>query len=280
MDDNYRNEDDEPIGGGSSEHPEGGDSGVYVEVEIDEGDTGDDRRDARRDREAFTMDGMFGPGGVFGPEGPFGRNGPFGADGPFGTNGPFGNNGPFGGAGMGKGRGRWKIGGVHDAGQHHRHGHQHRRRKRMFGPGELRLVLLSLIAEAPRHGYELIKEIEDLTGGEYAPSPGVIYPTLSLLEDEGMIAPVESEESRKAFRVTDAGKAELESSSAEVESLLRRLGKQAERAKPSGSPDLLRALGNLATVITNRAANGQFSGESKDKVVDLIDELARKIERL
>ena len=282
MDDNYRNEDDEPIKGGGSEHPEGEDSGVYVEVEIDEDDTGDDRRDARRDREAFTMDGMFGPGGVFGPEGPFGRNGPFGADGPFGTNGPFGNNGPFGGAGMGmgKGRGRWKMGGVHDAGQHHRHGHQHRHRKRMFGPGELRLVLLSLIAEAPRHGYELIKEIEDLTGGEYAPSPGVIYPTLSLLEDEGMIAPVEGDESRKAFRVTDAGKAELEGSSAEVASLMRRLGKQAERTRPSGSPDLLRALGNLATVITNRAANGQFSGESKDKVVDLIDELARKIERL
>ena len=131
-----------------------------------------------------------------------------------------------------------------------------------------------------KHGYELIKEIEDLTGGEYAPSPGVIYPTLSLLEDEGLIVPVEAEDTRKAFRVTDAGMAELEERSDEVARLMQRLGKQGEKAKPSGSPDLLRALGNLATVITNRAANGQFSGASKDKVVDLIDELARKIERL
>ena len=266
-------EGDEPVEGRITEHTEDGDFDEQPEAEFDEDDS---PRDHRRS-DSFGTEAIFGPGGVFGPEGPFGRNGPFGPDG------PFGNNGPFAGAGigMGKGRGRWKMGGVYDAGQHHRHGHQHhRRRKRMFGPGELRLVLLSLIAEAPRHGYELIKEIEDLTGGEYAPSPGVIYPTLSLLEDEGMIAPVESDESRKAFRVTDAGKAELEGSSAEVASLIRRLGKQAERSKPRGSPDLLRALGNLATVITNRAANGQFSGEDKDKVVDLIDELARKIERL
>jgi len=266
-------EGDEPVEGRITEHTEDGDFDEQPEAEFDEDDS---PRDHRRS-DSFGTEAIFGPGGVFGPEGPFGRNGPFGPDG------PFGNNGPFAGAGigMGKGRGRWKMGGVYDAGQHHRHGHQHhRRRKRMFGPGELRLVLLSLIAEAPRHGYELIREIEDLTGGEYAPSPGVIYPTLSLLEDEGMIAPVESDESRKAFRVTDAGKAELEGSSAEVASLMRRLGKQAERSKPRGSPDLLRALGNLATVITNRAANGQFSGEDKDKVVDLIDELARKIERL
>ena len=266
-------EGDEPFEGRITEHTEDGDFDEQPEAEFDEDDS---PRDHRRS-ETFGTEAIFGPGGVFGPEGPFGRNGPFGPDGPFGNNGPFAG----GGMGMGKGRGRWKMGGVYDAGQHHRHGHQHlRRRKRMFGPGELRLVLLSLIAEAPRHGYELIREIEDLTGGEYAPSPGVIYPTLSLLEDEGMIAPVESDESRKAFRVTDAGKAELEGSSAEVASLMRRLGKQAERSRPRGSPDLLRALGNLATVITNRAANGQFSGEDKDKVVDLIDELARKIERL
>ena len=266
-------EGDEPVEGRITEHTEDGDFDEQPEAEFDEDDN---PRDHRRS-ETFGTEAIFGPGGVFGPEGPFGRNGPFGPDG------PFGNNGPFAGAGigMGKGRGRWKMGGVYDAGQHHRHGHQHhRRRKRMFGPGELRLVLLSLIAEAPRHGYELIKEIEDLTGGEYAPSPGVIYPTLSLLEDEGLIAPVEAEDTRKAFRVTDAGMTELEERSDEVARLMQRLGMQGEKAKPKGSPDLLRALGNLATVITNRAANGQFSGASKDKVVDLIDELARKIERL
>ena len=57
----------------------------------------------------------------------------------------------------------------------------------MFESGELRLVLLKLIADEPRHGYDLIRAIEELTGGEYAPSPGVVYPTLTLLQDMGLI---------------------------------------------------------------------------------------------
>ena len=62
-----------------------------------------------------------------------------------------------------------------------------RRARRMFESGELRLVLLKLIADEPRHGYDLIRAIEELTGGEYAPSPGVVYPTLTLLQDMGLI---------------------------------------------------------------------------------------------
>tara|TARA_B100000678_G_C18200781_1_gene499365 strand:- start:595 stop:1425 length:831 start_codon:yes stop_codon:yes gene_type:complete len=266
----------EPEEGHIPDHPEGEDFDVDIEVEIDE----DDMPGGKRDRETFNTDAIFGPEGVFGPGGPFGPSGPFGPDGPFGKSGPFGEGGPFGGGRRGN-RARWKSPGAYDAGRHaHREPHRERRRKRMFGPGELRLVLLALIAGENKHGYELIKEIEDLTGGEYSPSPGVIYPTLSLLEDEGRIAPVEGDETRKAFRVTDSGMEELEDRSGEVARLMQRLGKQARHARPQGSPDLLRALGNLATVITNRAANGQFSGENKDKVVDLIDELARKIERL
>ena len=62
-----------------------------------------------------------------------------------------------------------------------------KRRGRMFGTGELRLALLALINEEPRHGYELIKAIEEMTGGGYAPSPGAVYPTLQMLEEEGQI---------------------------------------------------------------------------------------------
>ncbi len=62
-----------------------------------------------------------------------------------------------------------------------------RGRRRMFGSGELRLVLLKLIADEPRHGYDLIRAIEALTGGDYAPSPGVVYPTLTMLADMGLI---------------------------------------------------------------------------------------------
>lgn len=268
MHDHHKNTGHEREDGPSPDHPEGDE--FDVEIEIDE----EDMPGGRRERDSFGAEAIFGRDGVFGPGGPFGASGPFGRDGPFGANGPFGDNGPFGGGGRHGSRAKWKMAGSHDAGRHQR------RRKRMFGPGELRLVLLALIAGENKHGYELIKEIEDLTGGEYSPSPGVIYPTLSLLEDEGQIKPVEGDESRKAFRVTDSGMAELEDRSSEVTRLMERLGRHAKSARPAGSADLLRALGNLATVITNRAASGQFGSESKDKVVDLIDELARKIERL
>src|SRR5215210_3741968 len=85
-------------------------------------------------------------------------------------------------------------------------GRRGRRGKRMFESGELRLVLLKLIADEPRHGYDLIRAIEDLTGGEYAPSPGVIYPTLTLLQDMGLIEEAPVEGARKPFQATDEGR--------------------------------------------------------------------------
>jgi len=75
-------------------------------------------------------------------------------------------------------------------------GRRGRRTRRMFESGELRLVLLKLIADEPRHGYDLIRAIEELTGGEYAPSPGVVYPTLTLLQDMGLIEEAPGEGAR------------------------------------------------------------------------------------
>ena len=98
-----------------------------------------------------------------------------------------------------------------------------RGRKRMFESGELRLVLLKLIADEPRHGYDLIRAIEELTGGEYAPSPGVIYPTLTLLQDMGLIEEAEAEGPRKPFQATREGRDHLEEKREEVEALLERL---------------------------------------------------------
>ena len=79
-------------------------------------------------------------------------------------------------------------------------------RRRMFDGGELRLVLLKLIADEPRHGYDLIKAIEEMTGGAYAPSPGVVYPTVSMLEDIGFIAERESEGAKKLFEAIEAAR--------------------------------------------------------------------------
>ena len=109
-------------------------------------------------------------------------------------------------------------------------------RRRMFEGGELRLVLLKLIADEPRHGYDLIRAIEELTGGEYAPSPGVVYPTLTLLQDMGLIEEAPGEGARKPFQVTDEGRAHLEEREEEVEALFERLTDLKPRASPNGRP--------------------------------------------
>jgi DNA-binding PadR family transcriptional regulator len=160
----------------------------------------------------------------------------------------------------------------------------------MFAQGELRLALLALIEREPRHGYELIRAIEDMTGGSYAPSPGAVYPTLQMLEEEGQIKPAktksddEDEETggKKPFKVTKSGKAELEDRADEVAELMGRLGEHGERAERvrEKSPDLFRAMGNLANVLKNRAKAGKLDQGTIDQIVDIIDEVAKRIERL
>lgn len=154
------------------------------------------------------------------------------------------------------------------------------RRGRMFAQGELRLALLALIAEEPRHGYELIKAIEEMTGGDYAPSPGAVYPTLQLLEDEGAIEEAEAEGAKKPFAATQAGRDELDTRAEEVEGLMRRLGRHGERTTTVRSHDLFRAMGNLGSVLKNRARAGKLDERTINEIVDMIDEMAKRIERL
>lgn len=170
-----------------------------------------------------------------------------------------------------------------------------KRRGRMFASGELRLALLALIDREPRHGYELIRAIEDMTGGSYAPSPGAVYPTLQMLEEEGQIKPATAKakakgakkadteaSGKKPFMATKSGKAELEERADEVDELMERLGEHGERAEKvkAKSPDLFRAMGNLASVLKNRARAGKLDQKTIDEIVDIIDEVAKRIERL
>src|ERR1700722_13878463 len=81
-------------------------------------------------------------------------------------------------------------------------------RSRFFGPGEVRLAILSLLTDGPRHGYELMKMLAQRSGGIYRASAGTIYPTLQQLEDEGLIK-AEAQEGKRVFRITEEGKREL-----------------------------------------------------------------------
>ncbi len=155
-----------------------------------------------------------------------------------------------------------------------------RERKRMFEGGELRLVLLKLIADQPRHGYELIKAIEDMTGGEYAPSPGIVYPTLTMLEDMGLIAEKKSKDSKKVYEATDEGRAHLEENSDEVDELIERLEGHGHHRRRGQRPEIGRAIGNLMTALRNRIAHDGWNEQLLDEVVDILDEAAQRIERV
>ncbi len=178
---------------------------------------------------------------------------------PFDNSGPFGGDGPFGG---GRGRGGGRRGG------------------RMFAGGELRLLLLHLVAEQPRHGYDLIRAISEMAGGEYAPSPGVVYPTLSLLVDEDLIAEEAGEGPRKAFAVTGSGRAELAGKDAELETIIARLKALSEQRVRADSPPVRRAMGNLHAVLRNRMMSQGVETETAHAIADILDEAARRIERL
>ena len=154
------------------------------------------------------------------------------------------------------------------------------RRRRVFDSGELQLVLLKLIADQPRHGYELIRAIEELTGGAYVPSPGVIYPTLTLLQDMGRIEEATAEGPRKPFAITADGSAELSAKQPEVEALFARLAELASmRERTDGGP-VRRAMGNLRTVLIDRLGKDGVESETMHEVAAILDEAARKIERL
>lgn len=153
------------------------------------------------------------------------------------------------------------------------------RGKRMFDSGELRLVVLALIAEQPRHGYDVIREIEERTGGAYAPSPGVVYPTITLLAEMDLIAEQESEGAKKIYGLTDAGAAHLKEQEEQVAALMERLRAIASvLARTDGGP-VRRAMGNLRTVLQQRLS-ADVADETLHDVAEIIDEAARKIERL
>ena len=112
---------------------------------------------------------------------PFGRGGPFGPDGPFGPEGPFGEDSPD---------------------------PRVQRLRRFFGRGDLKFALLELLTERPMHGYEMMKELQERSGGMYSASPGSVYPTLQMLEDRGFVT-VSEADGKKVYTITDAGRAFL-----------------------------------------------------------------------
>jgi DNA-binding PadR family transcriptional regulator len=173
---------------------------------------------------------------------------------------PFGFDGHGHGRDMHRGMGRGGRGGG-----------------RFFEQGDLRLVVLKLIADKPSHGYELIKAVEEAAGGAYAPSPGVIYPTLTLLEDLGYIV-AQEEGGRKRYAITPEGEAYLAENDAPVSSLFERMAAFASRSQVF-SPQLLRARENVKTALRLKLTSGALTPEQVTAIAAALDAAAQAIEQ-
>lgn len=147
---------------------------------------------------------------------------------------------------------------------------------RFLEHGDLKMLALHLINEQPRHGYEIIKAIEDLTGGAYAPSQGVVYPTLTLLEELGNVNAT-ADGNRKCFTITDAGREALAKDLDTVTAIHARIAAAQPHEPPVG---LLRAMENLKTAFRLKLGGTPISPETTRQIAALLDDTARKIEEL
>ena len=158
-------------------------------------------------------------------------------------------------------------------------GRRHRRRRgRIFEQGDLRFLILGLIAEKPRHGYEIIKAIEEETGGAYTPSPGVIYPTLTLLEEMGQIAATEGDGNRKQFAITAEGEAYLTENRTAAEAVKARMREVASEQADRPAPEIQRAIENLRNVLYMRGERGPIDRDEAKRIAETLDRAARDIE--
>ena len=154
---------------------------------------------------------------------------------------------------------------------------------RVFGHGGLRFVLLQLIADKPAHGYELIKAIEDRLGGSYAPSPGVVYPTLTLLEELGYLS-VETADNggRKRYSITDSGREFLAANREMADAMMARMSAGVDGAGPRGGrpPQVMRAIENLKLAMRMRLSGAPLTEQQAHEFAAVLDSAAQQIEKI
>lgn len=181
---------------------------------------------------------------------------------------------------------------MHGFGHHHGHGRRfahrafaQRRRhglgggggRRMLEHGDLRYLILHLLAEKPRHGYEIIKAIEDRFGGLYSPSPGVVYPTLTMLEELGHAAVAAADAGKKAYAITPAGNDFLAQNRAAADAALERLDEAGRAFGDGPSPEMRRAVQELRGAIAARLERGPLSAEQRARFVAILTQAAADI---
>jgi len=177
--------------------------------------------------------------------GPHGRGGGFGGHG-----GPFGRHrgGPFGG----------------------------RRGSRMFDAGALRLVVLGLIADEPRHGYDIIKALESRFQGAYSPSPGAIYPMLQMLEEADLVSS-QANGNKRLFTITTEGQAYLDENKADLDRINEQLDQASGEMQGAAVGQEMRG---LRDILFGKLRGGEMNAETAQKVVDILKRARAEIEGL
>jgi DNA-binding PadR family transcriptional regulator len=149
----------------------------------------------------------------------------------------------------------------------------------MFEAGDIKLVILKLLSDEPSYGYQLIKTMEQRLGGGYTPSAGVIYPTLTLLEEEGL-ASASEQSSKKVYSVTEAGTAHLEAHKERVSELFARLEETGRGFERGRSPEIMKAFMNLRGAVVARVSREAVTPEQIQKITEAIDAAAKAIDEL
>ena len=172
--------------------------------------------------------------------------------------------------------GRRGQGGGHGGhGGHGRHGHG--RGGRYFGRGDLRLVLLSLIAEQPRHGYDLIRAIAESTGGVYRPSPGAIYPTLALLEDLGHVRTTVDANGRRQHEITAEGRAFLDAHPTSLAGVQSRIPGRRPPETAAQLREIRAAMDRLKRALRSTLAEGPVDAPKLAGILATLEQAARDV---
>lgn len=154
------------------------------------------------------------------------------------------------------------------------------RRPRFFGHGDLRLVILDILTHNASHGYELIKAIENMTQGNYTPSPGVIYPTLDYLQDQTYITITEEENGRKRIVITVAGQQWLDENQEQLAQIQARIKARSVGFQLRKNPQMKRALDNFKAVLDLKVNQGELSDAQLKQIIGVIDRAALEISQL
>ena len=150
---------------------------------------------------------------------------------------------------------------------------------RFFDQGDLKYVVLRLIAEQPRHGYDIIREMEDRFGGAYSPSPGTVYPTLALLSAAGY-ATMHRERGRKVFGITDEGRAYLAEHRETADAIFDRIARHAEGLVDPAMVELTAAFRRLGRTVYRQAARHPDDQERVSRVREILERATAALEAL